>query len=155
MRKKFLIIGIILFIICIICLISSFLTHKIITKDLTNYVEQTVGIELSDVAIKESGKVECTPQEDFAYICITLKPGSTEIIKDRLDVTDNGIFPVDKGFTSIPDLRWKKLKSENVIAMYGKFTTGKTYMGSTAMTRDMYIYLSIDNKGNEFLYLFG
>jgi len=41
MRKKFLIIGIILFIICIICSIYYFLTHKIITKDLTNYVEQT------------------------------------------------------------------------------------------------------------------
>ena len=83
MRKKFLIIGIILFIICIICLISYFLTHKIITKDLTDYVEKTINIELSDVATGEDGKVVVDPSEEFAYICISLEKGSIEKIKAR------------------------------------------------------------------------
>lgn len=155
MKKKVLIIGIILFIIGIICLIYYFTTHKIITKDLTNYVERTVGIELSDISIKESGKVECTPQEDFAYICLTLKPGSIETAKNRLNVENKGIFKVDNGFNSIPDLMWHKLHKENIVAIYNKFAIGKTFMGSTQKSRNMYIYLSTDDKGNEFLYLFG
>ena len=155
MKKKVLIIGIILFLICIICLIYYFSTHKIITKNLTNYVEQTVEIELSDITIKEDGKVSCTPSEDFAYICLTLKPGSIETAKNRLNVENKGIFEVDNGFNSIPDSRWHKLHKENIIAIYSKFTTGKTFMGSTQKSRNMYVYLSTDDKGNKFFYLFG
>ena len=155
MKKKALIIGIILFLICIICLIYYFTTHKIITENLTNYVEQTVEIELADITVKEDGKVSCTPSEDFAYICLTLKPGSIETAKNRLNVENKGIFEVDNGFNSIPDLRWHKLHKENIVAIYSKFATGKTFMGSTQKSRNMYVYLSIDDKGNEFLYLFG
>lgn len=155
MRKKFLIIGIILFIICIICLISYFLTHKIITKDLTDYVEKTINIELSDVATGEDGKVVVDPSEEFAYICISLKKGSIEKVKARLDVEDNGIFPTKNGFTSMYDLRWLKLQNENTVCIYNTWTEGKTFLGRTQKTRDMYIYLSTDNEGNEFLYLFG
>ena len=155
MRKKFLIIGIILFIICIICLISYFLTHKIITKDLTDYVEKTINIELSDVATGEDGKVVVDPGEEFAYICISLEKGSIEKIKARLDIEGNGIFPTEQGFTSMYDLRWNKLQTENINYIYNTFTEGKTSIRGTQKTRDMYIYLSTDNEGNEFLYLFG
>lgn len=154
MKKKALIISI-LFIVCIVGLMFYFLSHKIITKDLTDYVEKTINIELSDVATGEDGKVVVDPGEEFAYICISLEKGSIEKIKARLDVEGNGIFPTEQGFTSMYDLRWNKLQTENINYIYNTFTEGKTSIRGTQKTRDMYIYLSTDNEGNEFLYLFG
>lgn len=154
MKKKALIISI-LFIVCIVGLMFYFLSHKIITKDLTDYVEKTINIELSDVATGEDGKVVVDPGEEFAYICISLEKGSIEKIKARLDIEGNGIFPTEQGFTSMYDLRWNKLQTENINYIYNTFTEGKTSIRGTQKTRDMYIYLSTDNEGNEFLYLFG
>ena len=154
MKKKALIISI-LFIVCIVGLMFYFLSHKIITKDLTDYVEKTINIELSDVATGEDGKVVVDPSEEFAYICISLEKGSIEKIKARLDIEGNGIFPTEQGFTSMYDLRWNKLQTENINYIYNTFTEGKTSIRGTQKTRDMYIYLSTDNEGNEFLYLFG
>lgn len=154
MKKKALIISI-LFIVCIVGLMFYFLSHKIITKDLTDYVEKTINIELSDVATREDGKVVVDPGEEFAYICISLEKGSIEKIKARLDIEGNGIFPTEQGFTSMYDLRWNKLQTENINYIYNTFTEGKTSIRGTQKTRDMYIYLSTDNEGNEFLYLFG
>ena len=116
---------------------------------------KTINIELSDVATGEDGKVVVDPGEEFAYICISLEKGSIEKIKTRLDIEGNGIFPTEQGFTSMYDLRWNKLQTENINYIYNTFTEGKTSIGRTQKTRDMYIYLSTDNKGNEFLYLFG
>ena len=119
MKKKALIISI-LFIVCIVGLMFYFLSHKIITKDLTDYVEKTINIELSDVATGEDGKVVVDPSEEFAYICISLEKGSIEKIKARLDIEGNGIFPTEQGFTSMYDLRWNKLQTENINYIYGK-----------------------------------
>ena len=154
MKKKTIIICI-LFIVCIVGLVFYFLSHKIITKDLTNYVEKTINIELSDVATGEDGKVVVDPGEEFAYICISLEKGSIEKVKARLDVEGNGIFPSEQGWNSMYDLRWNKLQNENINCIYNTFAEGKTSIRGKQKTRDMYIYLSTDNEGNEFLYLFG
>ena len=142
-------------ILCIACLAFYFTTHKTITKGLTAYVEETLNIELSDVATSEDGKVEITPREDFAYICISLEKGSLEEVKNRLDTEGNGIFLTEQGFNSMSDVMWEKLKKENTVCIYNKLTEGKTFLSSTHKTRVMNIYLSVDDEGNEFLYLFG
>ena len=122
------------------------------TTDLTEYVEAVTGVQINDVSIEESGHVELSSDEEYAYICLKLDEGGTAVISERMDEAGKmqikEAIPVP-GYNGNEQAR--KLKEETIIARYSLFADGK----GAARTRSMELYLTKDENGEEYLYLFG
>lgn len=122
---------------------------------LAEYVHETTGIKTEDLCIEEFGEIKQGEGEaKSAYICLRLKKGGLEEIKNRIKeaggspIEDPGRFPSEN--SSEPAVAKFTGETESVEAGYQFLLDG--FNG--AKTRTVFLYLTIDSGGNEFLYMF-
>lgn len=156
-KKTIVTAGLIIAVIIAVCIAAAegdmgILDTREQTTNLTEYAETVIGVQIADEVIEENGHVELSLHEEYAYICLKLDEGGTDTISGRLK--DAGKKTVS-GTPLIPGYNGnelaRKLTNETVVARYDLFAGGK----GSAKTRSMEVYLTKDENGKEYLYLFG
>lgn len=122
---------------------------------LAEYVHETTGIKTEDLCTEEFGEIKQGKGEaKSAYICLRLKKGGLEEIKNR--IKEAGGSPIEDpdrftpGNGSEPAVVKFMGETESVEAEYRFLLDG--FNG--AKTRTVFLYLTIDSGGDEFLYMF-
>lgn len=126
--------------------------QKTKTDGLTSYAQELTGIKLDDCAKEEEGEVQISASGDYAYICLKLKPDSIAVLTQRLDEAGKKAFNGEIIFYGFDGHELaKQMASQEAVAWYTFFHEGK----NKAKTRSIELYLTRDESGEEYLYLFG
>ena len=127
-------------------------------EKIVGYFEDNVGVTVNDLCLSADGEVSRPlKEEDFAYICIEIDEASIDALNERFEAVglsqnelmceynmDNEV-PLSKGY-----LLGKKKESEELLGKYAIFAFGRV-----AKTREIQIYVTKDNDGKAFIYMFG
>lgn len=123
--------------------------------ELTEYVRETTGIKTEDLCAEVFGEIRQGDGEaTSANICLKLERGGLEKIKNRIEET--GAYHVEESdsfpFTTDNNPIGQKFMDEtaSVEAEYWFMCNG--FNG--AKTRTVFVYLTMDSSGSEFLYMF-
>lgn len=112
------------------------------TAGLTGQAEEITGIRIKDVCLKESGRTSA----DYVAIRLELKDGGARTIAERMK------RPSVDGNLPVPEYNGceqaKQLAKETVMKRYYFFEDG-------TRTRSLEMYLTEDDNGTEYMYLFG
>ena len=123
--------------------------------ELAEYVRETTGIKTEDLCTEVFGEIRQGDGEaTSAYICLKLERGGLEKIKNRIEETGAHYVEESDSFPFITDNNpiGQKFMDEtaSVEAEYWFMCNG--FNG--AKTRTVFVYLTMDSSGSEYLYMF-
>lgn len=117
-----------------------------------NYIKELLGIQLKGYIVDTEGEILDSEDDPYSYVCLKLFPGSagkiTQILNARCGNGSNYEGEILPGYCG--HYLAERMKSQKIIHIYDV-----SLPGGKIKTRSVSIYLTQDEKGENWLYIFG